>query len=75
MHIMIELARVGSGREIGKMVVGRKTEISRYLPESTKTVDFNLRRTLSRSIFVIPERLASIRAVALPFTANKQTKL
>ena len=44
----------------------------RYLPENSKTGDFNPQRTLSGSFFVIPERLASIRAVALVFTANKQ---
>ena len=47
--------------------------MSRYLLENTKTGDFNPRRTLSVSFFVIPERLASIRAVVLAFTANKQT--
>ena len=47
--------------------------MSRYLLESTKTGDFNPRRTLSVSFFVIPERLESIRAVVLAFTANKQT--
>ena len=47
--------------------------MSRYLPKNTKTGDFNTQRTLSRSFFVIPERLASIRAVVLAFTANKQT--
>ena len=49
-------------------------EISQYLPKSTKLGDFNLRRTLSRSFFVIPEHLVSIHAVVLAFTANKQTK-
>ena len=47
--------------------------MSQYLLESTKTGNFNPRRTLSVSFFVIPERLASIRAVVLAFTANKQT--
>ena len=46
----------------------RKPEMSRYLPENTKTVDF-----ISGLFFVIPERLASICAVVLAFTANKQT--
>ena len=49
-----------------------KPEMSRYLPKNTKTGDFNTQRTLYGS-FVIPERLASIRAVVLAFTANKQT--
>ena len=47
--------------------------MSRYLPESTKTGDFNPQKTLSGSFFVILERLASVRAVVLAFTANKQT--
>ena len=47
--------------------------MSRYLPKNTKTVDFNTQRTLYWSFFVIPERLALIRAVVLAFTANKQT--
>ena len=57
------------------MAVGRerKPEMSRYLPKNTKTGNFNTQRTLSRSFFVIPERLASIRAAVLAFTANKQT--
>ena len=57
------------------MAVGRvrKTEMSRYLHKNTKTGDFNTQRTLSGSFFVIPERLASIHAVGLAFTANKQT--
>ena len=40
------------------MAVGRegKPEMSRYLPKNTKTGDFNLRRTLSGSFFIIPER-------------------
>ena len=45
----------------------KKTEMSQYLLESTKTGDFNPRRTLSVSFFVIPERLASIRSVVLAF--------
>ena len=48
-------------------------EMSQHLPENTKTGNFNLQRTLSGSFFVIPERLASIHAVVLEFTANKQT--
>ena len=52
--------------------VKEKPEISRYLPESTKMGDFNPRRTLHELSFVIPERLASIRAIVLTFTANKQ---
>ena len=45
------------------MAVGvkKKPEISRYLPENTKTGDFNPRRTLSGLVVVIEERLASIR--------------
>ena len=35
--------------------------------------DFNPWRTLSGSFFVIPEHLASIRAIVLAFTTNKQT--
>ena len=35
--------------------------------------DFNQQRTHSGSFYVIPERLGSIRAVVLAFTANKQT--
>ena len=50
-----------------------KPEMSRYLLESTKTGNFNPQRTLSESFFVIPERLASIRAVVLAFTVNIQT--
>ena len=46
---------------------------ARYLPKNTKTGDFNTQRTLSGSFFVIPERLALIRAGVLAFTANKQT--
>ena len=55
--------------------VGRegKAEMSLYLPENTKTGDFNPQRTLSVSFFVIPGRFASIRAVVLVFTPNKQT--
>ena len=44
-----------------------KPEMSRYLQESTKTGDFNPRRTLSVSFFVIPERLASILSVVHGF--------
>ena len=51
-----------------------KPEISRYLPDSTKMGDFNPRRTLPELSFVIPERLASIRAIVLTFTANKQPR-
>ena len=53
------------------MAVSRKEnpEISQYLPEG----DFNPRRTLSGSFFVIFKRLASICAVVIAFTANKQT--
>ena len=50
-----------------------KPEMSRYLSENTKTGDFIQQRALSGSFFVIPERLASIHAVVLAFTANKQT--
>ena len=69
-------ARAGSGSEISKKwrsATNEKPEMSRYLPKNTKTGDFNTQRTLSGSFFVIPERLASIRAVGLAFTANKQT--
>ena len=54
-------------------MVGRivKMEMSRYLSKNTKTDDFNQQRTVFVSFFVIPERLASIRAVVLAFTANK----
>ena len=57
------------------MAVGRerKPEMSRYLSENTKTVDFKQQRTLSGLFFVIPEHLGSMRAVVLAFTANKQT--
>ena len=57
------------------MSVGHKgkPEISQYLPESTKTGDFNPWRTLSRLFFAIPERLASISSLVLAFTASKQT--
>ena len=34
---------------------------------------FNPRRTLSGLFFVIPEHLASVHAVVLAFTMNKQT--
>ena len=47
--------------------------MSRYLPDNTKTGDFNPRRTHSGSFFIIHEQLASIRVVVLSFTANKQT--
>ena len=47
--------------------------MSQYLTENTKTGDFNLQRTLSGSFFVLPERLASIYAVVMVFTTNKQT--
>ena len=46
--------------------------MSRYLSENTKAGDLNPQRTLSGSFFVIPERLASISAIVLAFTANKQ---
>ena len=46
--------------------------MSRYYSEDTKMGDFNLQKTLSRSFFVIPERLASICAIVLAFTVNKQ---
>ena len=59
--------RLCGGRREGK------AEMSLYLPENTKTGDFNPQRTLSVSFFVIPECLASIHAVVLVFTANKQT--
>ena len=56
------------------MAVGRegKPEML-YFSENTKTGDFNPQRTLSGSFFVISEHLASICAVVLAFTANKQT--
>ena len=44
-----------------------------YPPENTKTGDFNPWKTLSRSFFVIPERLSSICVIVVAFTANKQT--
>ena len=69
-------ARAGSGSEIsenGGRPRTKKPEMSRYLPKNTKTGDFNTQRTLSGPFFVIPEHLALIRAVVLPFTANKQT--
>ena len=47
--------------------------MSRYLLDNIKTGDFNPQRTLSGLLFVIPERLASVRAIVLAFTANKQT--
>ena len=46
-------------------------EISQYLSKDTKKGDFTPQRTHSGSFFII--RLASIHAVVLPFTANKQT--
>ena len=49
-----------------------KPGISRYFLKRKKTDNFNLRRTLSGLFFVIPECLASISAVVLAFTANKQ---
>ena len=57
------------------MAVSRegKPKMSRYLPKNTKTGGFNQQRTLSGSFFVIPEHLASIRAVVLAFITNKQT--
>ena len=42
-------------------------------PENTKTSDFNPQRTLSGSFFVISERLGSIHAIVLAFTAKKET--
>ena len=60
---------------IGAPSAPQKREMSRYLPESTKTGNFKQRRTLSGLFFVIPERLASIRAVVLAFAVNKQTTL
>ena len=56
-----------------RSAANEKQEMSRYLPKNTKTGDFNTQRTLSGSFIVIPERLASICAVVLAFTANKQT--
>ena len=50
-----------------------KPEMSRYLSENTKTGDFNPHRTLSGSFLIIPECLASVYAIVLSFTANKQT--
>ena len=43
----------------------------------TKTGNFNPQRTLSGLFFVIPERLASVRAVALAFyeQTNKHSQL
>ena len=52
----------GSGREKSK---NGKPELSRYLHENPKAGDFNPRRTLSGMLVVIPERLASIRAIVL----------
>ena len=56
-----------------RFAANEKPKMSRYLLKNTKTGDFNTQRTLSRSFFVIPEHLASIHAVVLVFTANKQT--
>ena len=56
-----------------RSVATEKPEMSRYLSENTKTGDFKQQRTLYGLFFVIPERLESIRAVVLVFTANKQT--
>ena len=56
-----------------RSAANEKPEMSLYLSENTKTGNFNQQRTLSGSFFVIPERLSSIRAVILAFTANKQT--
>ena len=56
-----------------RSAANEKPKMSRYLPKNTKTGDFKQQRTLSGSFCVIPERLASIRAVVLAFTANKQT--
>ena len=50
------------------LAMKEKPEMSWYLPENTKTGDFNRQRTLSGSFFVIPERLASI-------CAGKQTNM
>ena len=55
------------------MAVGRERKTGNVTISKTKTGDFNTQRTLSGSFFVIPERLASIRAVVLAFTANKRT--
>ena len=63
---MVDAVFVAVGRE-------GKAEMSLYLPENTKTGDFNPQRTLSASFFVIPGRFASIRAVVLAFPPNKQT--
>ena len=62
------------GRKVKmQLAVNEKPEMSQYLSENTKMGNFNQQRTLSGSFFVIPERLASIRAVDLVFIANKQT--
>ena len=44
-----------------------------YLPDNTKTGNFNSQRTLFGLFFVIPEHLESICPVVLAFTTNKQT--
>ena len=44
-----------------------KPEMSRYLPENPKVGDFNPQRAFFGSFFVIPEHLASIHAVVIPF--------
>ena len=49
--------------------------MSQYLPENTKTGNFNPQRKLSGLFFIIPERLASVCAVVLAFTANKHSQL
>ena len=51
------------------MAVGReeKPEISRYLLENPMVGGFKSQRTFSGWLFVIPERLGSIRAVFFPF--------
>ena len=72
MHIMIELARAGSVREISKNGDRPRWKTENFMMSKMKI--FNPQRTLSGSFLVIPERLASIRAVVLAFTVNKQTK-
>ena len=59
-------------RKKWRSVATKKTEMSRYLSENTKTGDFKQQRTLFGLFFVIPEHLGSIRAVVLAFTTNKQ---
>ena len=56
------------------MVVSREGK-NRNVMISSKMGNFNLWSTLSGSFFIIPERLASIRAVVLAFTANKHSQL